>query len=121
MNQWSVLNALKQYIAVEDSETAQALTTCKACGDELAVRLKDGADEDDLRLINAAAAMAYYRITVKKLSGEDSLVSFKAGDVTVSKSAGAALELASQVRDEALKAALPLLRDDEFLFKQVGI
>ncbi|MCR4614796.1 MAG: hypothetical protein K5756_01415 [Clostridiales bacterium] len=121
MNQWSVLNALKQYTSIDDSETAQILTACRACMDELTVRLKDDADKDDARLVNAAAAIAYYRLMVKKMSAEDSVVSFKAGDVTVSKSPELVLEIAEQVRDEALKTVLPLLKDDEFLFKQVCI
>ncbi len=121
MSQWAVLNALKQLTVIDDSETSEILPTCKSSLDELGARLKNAADIGNIRIIKAAAGAAYYSLMLKRLSGEESMVSFKAGDVTVSKSTAAAFELASKVREETIRAALPLLRDDEFLFKQVGI
>jgi hypothetical protein len=41
--------------------------------------------------------------------------------VTVSKSSAAALEIASKIRDENLLGALPLMKDEEFVFRQGGI
>ncbi len=83
--------------------------------------IRDSADPTDIRIINVAVGIAYYKLTIQRLSGEDSITSFKAGDITVSKSATAALEIAGSLRDERLRAALPLLKDEEFVFKQVGI
>lgn len=45
--------------------------------------------------------------------------STKAGDITVSQSPSLRLEWAANMRDEALLAAYPLLKDSDFVFEQV--
>jgi len=118
MNQWNVLNSLRQLTVLDDEAAANALPFCKASLDEIRESLKSAADENDPRVGRAAAGLAFYRLTAQKLSGEDSVTSFKAGDVTISQSASAALDIASRARDEAYLAVLPLLRDDRFVFTQ---
>ena len=68
---------------------------------------------------DAAAGLAYYKWTLRNFAGTDGITSFKAGDVTVSRSSACTLEQAEKVRDESLLAALPLLTDDAFLFCSV--
>ncbi|MCL2509400.1 MAG: hypothetical protein FWF05_09510 [Oscillospiraceae bacterium] len=118
MNQWTVLNSLRQFTALDDEGAAKALPFCKTSLDEIRENLRDAADENDPRVIRAAAGLAFYRMTVQRLAGEDSVTSFKAGDVTVSQSASAALDIASKIRDETYLAVLPLLKDDRFIFMQ---
>lgn len=117
---WRVLTALREYYSPE-GEDRELLPLCKSAALELQVRLRKGADAGDIRLINAAAAIANYRLCMKKITSSDGTESFKAGDVTVSISHSAMGEYAEKERSRALLDALPLLRDDEFVFKQVSI
>ena len=71
--------------------------------------------------INAAAASVNYRLCVKKMNTDENVTSFKAGDVTVSISPSALIDRAEKEKSEAMLAALPLLNDDEFVFRQVSI
>ena len=119
MNEWSVLAALREMTVLEDGAASQALPLCRSALQTLVSRLKDGADPADSRLIRAAAGLAYYKWTLRNFAGTDGITSFKAGDVTVSRSSACTLEQAEKVRDESLLAALPLLTDDAFLFCSV--
>jgi hypothetical protein len=118
MNQWTVLNSLRRITELDGKGAAAALPLCLASIEEIRLLLKDGADEDDPRAVNAAAGLAYYKYTLRKLSDDDSVTSFKAGDVIVSKSASYVMDKASKIRDDAFVAALPLMRDDSFVFTQ---
>ena len=117
---WKVLSALKEYYSPEGSDS-ELLPLCKAGASEIQARLKENADPDDIRIINAAAAIANYRICMKKIASSDGTESFKAGDVTVSVSHNAISDFAEKERSRALLDVLPLLRDDEFVFRQVSI
>lgn len=115
-----VLSALKEYYSYEETD-AQLLPVCEAAARELSARVKPNADCSDIRLINAAAAMANHRLCIRKMHSDGGVTSFKAGDVTVSISPEALAENAEKEKTQAFIAALPLLRDDEFLFRQVSI
>lgn len=121
MSQWDVLTGLRQIVALDEEGAALALPLCSASLDEIKIRLRDGVSPSDIRVTKAAVGLAYYKLIIQRLAGEDSITSFKAGDVTISKSSAAALETASTIRDESLVGALPLMKDEEFVFKQVGI
>lgn len=99
----------------------ELLPLCTAAADELMPRLRADADCGDIRLVNAAASLVYYRLCMRKLAGDEGVTSFKAGDVTVSIEPSALIERAEKERSEAMLAILPLLRDDEFVFRQVCI
>lgn len=111
---------MKEYYSPEGSDS-DLLPLCKSAALEIQARLRKGADTEDIRLINAAAAIANYRLCMRKIASSDGTESFKAGDVTVSVSHSAMSEYAEKERSRALLDALPLLRDDEFVFKQVSI
>ena len=118
MNEWTVLECLHTLLPLTDDERTAALPLCRAAADELRGRLKDGANDDDPRLSRAAAGVAYYRWVLRRNAEDADVTYFKAGDVTVH--CGGAPELrASQIRDELLEPALPLLRDERFLFRVV--
>ncbi len=117
---WSVLNALKEYYAPQ-GEDESFVPICEAVARELTLRVKTGADFEDIRLINAAAAMANYRLSIRNVSSADGVTSFKAGDVTVSVSSQAYIEQAEKEKTRAVLEALPLLKDDEFIFRQVSL
>ena len=100
---------------------AELIPVCDASARELSARVKPDADCSDIRLVNAAAAMVNHRLCLKRLHSDEGVTSFKAGDVTVSISPSALAEQAERDKTAAILAAAPLLRDDEFLFRQVSI
>lgn len=117
---WSILDALRRNHAVEGTDEELA-PLCAAAAKELETRLKEDADCTDIRLINACAAMVHYRVCMRKSGTEEGVTSFKAGDVTVSISPSAIIERAEKEKSEAFISALPLLRDDGFVFRQVSL
>lgn len=117
---WSVLAALREYYSPA-GEDEELIPLCSAASSELTARMKPQADCADIRLINAAAAMVNYRLCIKNMHSEQGMVSFKAGDVSVSVSPSALEEMAEKERSSAMLRALPLLTDDEFVFRQVII
>lgn len=116
----SVLSALREYYSPEGTDEELA-PVCTMAVNELMPRVRSCEMHSDARLIALAAAMVNCRLCAKKLGNSDNVTSFKAGDVTVSISASAYMEQAEKERHNALIAALPLLKDDEFLFRQVSI
>lgn len=85
---------------------------------ELEPMLKKDEYSSDGRIIALAAAMLKRRIAITG-TRDDDFTSFKAGDVTVTRSAGQSITRAENELDFCRKAALPLLRDDEFFFSGV--
>lgn len=119
INRWSVLSALKQYLAPDEADEARLPALCAAACRELEPRIKEDADCDDIRLINAAAAIVGCKLALARINSDNGLTSFKAGDVTVSKTPQAVMEIALDEKRRAFAEALPLLRDEQFLFMQV--
>lgn len=117
----SVLNRLRQLVTLDEQGAENALPLCGLCLEEIRTRLRKGADENDLRLAQAAAGLAFYRLTLRSAADGDGATSFKAGDVTVTRSPAAGMELAVAVRDEALAQAADLLTDRDFMFRQVDV
>lgn len=120
IDKWSVLDAVKlgYYHTLSDSEL---LPCCEAAARELTVKLREDADEGDIRLLNLAAAMANYTVVLKGLAGEDGITSFKAGDVSITKGGAHADAVAHAQVSRAMLAALPLLKDDGFHFAGIEI
>ena len=117
---WRVLSTVRAFYSHGETD-AELIPICDASARELSARVKANADCSDVRLINAAAAMANHRLCIRKLHSDEAVTSFKAGDVTVSVSPAALTENAEKEKTRAIIAALPLLRDEEFLFRQVSI
>ena len=119
MTEWNVLSSLCEIAQPDAEERAAVLPLCRSALRALLAQRRQDADPDDPRIARAAAAEAHYRWTLRILSQEQSVTSFKAGDVTVSRSASAALEYAERVRKDAFIDVLPLLVDPYFLFQSV--
>ncbi len=120
IDSWNVLAALRRNYSAEGTDE-ELMPLCSAAAAELAARMKSNADCSDIRLINAAAASVNYRLCMKRLAGDEGVTSFKAGDVTVSISPSALVEKAEKEKSEAMLLALPLLSDEQFVFRQVSI
>ncbi len=117
MDQWTVLDGLRLLTHLDgEGAVSEALPLCKSAAETVMRRVKSNADPSDQRLVRAAAAIAFYDLTLLNSSDEDATSSFKAGDVTVSRSPSLLLEKASLIKNEAIINALPLLRDEAFLF-----
>lgn len=121
MTKWNVLENLKRLMPMEEEVIEKALPICSQCLEEIRENLRDDADENDKRIAVAAAGLAYYQLMIASISADDAVTSFRAGDVTVSKNPVAIMETAANIRDEALARAVPVLKDRDFLFRQVGI
>lgn len=116
----SIISVLRENYSAEGTDEELA-PLCTAAAKELLPRIKKCAPHSDMRLINLAAAMVNYRLCMRRLHSAEGLTSFKAGDVTVSVSPSALIEYAEKEKSAAFISALPLLNDDEFVFRQVSI
>lgn len=121
MTKWNVLEQLQRLMPMEEEAVERAIPICSQCLDEINENLRDDADKNDKRIALAAAGLAYYQLMITSISADGTVTSFRAGDVTVSKNPGAILETAANIRDEALARAVPILKDRDFVFRQVGI
>ena len=88
---------------------------------ELEPLLKEGCQDDDIRVLGAAAAKANLRLWSRVLYSDDSVASFRAGDIAVSFSPQTMVNMAESEYNQAISALSPLLRDDGFSFRQVKI
>ncbi len=120
IDSWKVLAALRTNYTVEGTDE-ELMPLCSAAAAELEVRLKEDADRNDIRLINAAASSVNYRLCMKRMNTGEEVTSFKAGDVSISISPSALIEKAEKEKSEAMLSALPLLTDEEFVFRQVSV
>ena len=116
MDAWAVLNTLRTLPVPQSAESSLLITLCRTAIDELQPRVRPDADPDDPRLLRAAAGIACMLCACRPVDNDDDVAYFKAGDVTVRRNASDALRIARELRDEGLIAALPLLRDDAFVF-----
>lgn len=116
----TVLGVFRERYSSQIGEN-KLLALCTSVCSELEYSLKAQADRNDIRLVCLAAATVNYRLCVKNLSSDDGVVSFKAGDVSVTASPEKQLENAENELLKAQLSATSLLKDNEFLFRQVKI
>ncbi len=119
-NSHAVLFRLRQLVTLDEEGAENALPLCGMCLEDVTCRLRSNADPDDPRISQAAAALACYRLAVRNAAENGDKVSFKAGDVTVSRTPAATVEFAAAMRDDAFLQAAELLTDNSFIFRQVG-
>lgn len=112
---WNVLKRLEHFMDVESGEKDRALSVCIANLDKVLSFLAESSDRNDCRITEAAAALSYYDLVVRAAGDEKEFVtSFKAGDVSVSKSRQSLIEIASDIKRDALNALAPLCSDNDF-------
>ncbi|MDD6275474.1 MAG: hypothetical protein PUB20_01420 [Clostridia bacterium] len=125
MNYWDVKDYLSQLIDLTEDETLVA-SVCRTALREIEAGLKKDADFNDVRIVAAAAGLAYYRLMLRRnsLSQEDSVMSFKAGDVSITQdSADTAkqLERAEIYCAKMFEKIAPLCEDNSFAFIKTGV
>ena len=121
INVWSVSQLLEDVGLLSEEETKRIIPFCMAACSKLSKRLKDVKFEDEPAVINACAGIALYNYSLLQSQSEDNVTSFKAGDVTISKSTSAIFENAIKFRDEAMLNATDFLTDVDFVFQAVEI
>ena len=117
----SAAEAYRRNYGEPEINCAAFTALCAAACAELSPLVREGADFSDIRLLNLAASLVRYALTVRESEGEGSLVTFKAGDVAVGTDANARLKRALDEKNLRYEAALPLLKDSGFCFMQVRI
>ncbi len=121
INVWSVSQMLEDTGVLTADEAKKATPFCLAACSALSPRLRDRKNEDNPAVIMACAGIALYNYTLSLGAGSEDFSSFKAGDVTISRSANATIENAEKFRDQALLSATPYLADVDFVFEAVEI
>ena len=82
-------------------------------------KIRAGVDASDVRLLTAAAAVAYADYLCAGSMSTEDVSYFRAGDITVRKGTAAALEAAESFRKRALADASELLLAEGFDFRAV--
>ncbi len=115
-SQWKVLARFKQLAPIDEKEAEEILPLCVINHERIVKQLRSCDDKDDVRVINAAASLTYYDYALRVASQADTVTSFKAGDITVSKTISSITENAEKIKKDALIELTPLLKDTQFLF-----
>ena len=121
INVWSVSQLLEDTGVLNSEEAKKAMLFCVSACSQLSKRLKDVKNEDEPAVINACAGIALYNYSLLQCSKSEDFSSFKAGDITISKTKNSTFECAVKFRDEALLQASEYLTDVDFVFKAVAV
>lgn len=121
INVWSVSKFLEDTGVLSEDEVKKAMPFCLSACANLSKRLKDVKYEDEPAVISACAGLALYDYSLLQGSSSEDFSSFKAGDITISRSAASTHESAVKFRDEALLSAADYLTDVNFAFKAVEV
>ena len=121
INVWSVSKLLEDTGILTEDEAKKAMPFCLSACAKLSKRLKDVKFEDESAVITACAGIALYNYTLLRSHSDENFESFKAGDITITKSSSAILENAVKFRDEAMLNATDYLTDVDFVFQAVEI
>ena len=110
---------LLRFGGLTQAELADAMPVVAVCAAQCYKRLKAPEFQNEPAVLEAAAAIANYRLLLRSPKMREGETQFRAGEVSVSKSPAALLEAAVRLRDDCLLAAAPYFNDDNFMFAQV--
>ncbi|MBR3588284.1 MAG: hypothetical protein IKL16_01850 [Clostridia bacterium] len=116
---WNVLSRFRQFVNLEEYEAEKILPLCVVNLQRIQAQLRDNVNPDDIRIQEAAACLTYYDYTVRLSSEADNVTSFKAGDITVSKTTSSLKEDAEKMKKDALLELTPLMKDTRFVFLNI--
>lgn len=125
MSYWEVKDYLDELTEISAYEESEIISLCNSSLKEIEAKLKTDADKNDVRVIAAAAGLAYYKLALKQNSADDDLdiTSFSAGDVNITKNSVSKekmLEKAKEFYEKSLEDIIPMYQDNSFVFKQIG-
>lgn len=112
-----VVSIMEELYGVPKEDASSCLLIAVNACKEIDKRIRDMKNENDCRILTCAAALAFYRYTLRKVMTSDASTGFKAGDVTSSQSPSLMLETAENIRDDAFYVASPFLLDIDFMFE----
>lgn len=125
VNELDVFDVLKHFVSVNDANYQNTVDLCRKCFESLKQELKPTADYADQRVINAAAATAFYMLCLKeKAAAQEEITDFKAGDITIKQESGdidGKIKSAKELCDETRKKLIPLFEDNGFFAGKVDI
>lgn len=116
---WNVLARFRQFISIDDEEAEKQLPLCVVNLRRIQAQLRDDVNPDDIRIQEAAACLTYYDYAVNLSHQTDDVTSFRAGDITVSKTTSSLTENAEKMKKEALLEIVPLMKDTGFVFMNI--
>ena len=116
MDATQVLAILRDNRLFDETDEGVLLRAAARALAEVKDRLRPDADESDPLVAQTAAALARFRLFTELTENGERFAGFRAGDVTVNRDLRVELETERALRDEALCAAAPLLRDGGFFF-----
>lgn len=127
MTAWEVMDSLSLLTQWDESEKDSILALCKASLKEIEATLKRDADRSDVRIACAAAANAYYKLSLRLSFSvpKEEITNFKAGDVSITQGSSdnsqKQLDKAEKLYLQALQNIIPLCQDNGFAFENVKI
>ncbi len=114
-----IAGILMRFGGLSREELADAMPVVAVCAAQCFKRLKDPKFASEPAVLEAAAAIANYRLLLRSPKLREGETAFRAGEVSVHSSPQVLLEAAVCLRDDCLLAAAPYLKDDDFVFAQV--
>lgn len=127
MTAWEVMDSLSLLAQWDESEKDNIFALCKSSLREIEAMLKKDVDRSDFRIAAAAAANAYYKLSLRLSfsSSKEDITSFKAGDVSItqgsSNNSQKQLDKAEKLYSQALHNIIPLCQDNGFAFENILI
>ena len=92
---------------------------CENAAAVISGKMRSDVNASDIRLLTAAASVAYSDYLLVQNVADDDIGSVKAGDITISRNGESVYAFAQNFREKALADAAELLIDCEFLFRAV--
>ncbi len=121
INVWSVAQMLEDIGAINEADSKRIVPFCLSACATLTPRLREPEFEDNPAVIMTCAGLALYSFVMSVGASDEDFSSFKAGDITVSRSSQAQIESAEKLYHSALASATPYLTDVDFVFEAVEI
>ncbi len=115
----AVFEKLTLITDTDQSEQAELLPFCESAAAVINSKMRTDADASDIRLLMAAAALAYSRYLLINNAADSNITSFKAGDLSVTKAAGDSSDSVHSFALAALEDAKDLLEDTSFFFRSL--
>lgn len=128
MTKWEVNDYLSELISLSDEEKELSLKISETSLREISEKLRADADSDDIRITAASAALAYYKLMLRRCADESNadseITSFRAGDVDITQKKNDStrqLSYAKNMLEEKLIELAPICKDNNFAFTNVEV
>lgn len=126
MSYWEVKDYLGELTSISSLDEDEILSLCRSSLNEIEAKLKPNVDRKDIRIVAAAAGLAYYKLSLKQSQVDDGteVTSFSAGDISITQnraSKEAQLKQAEEFYKNALEGIIPMCQDNSFVFRQIRV